>query len=114
MDLQLLIQLGILVVLAGILVTLIRILDLFKKGHFFAENKTLLSIANHISWLANAVGVKNPKNDSHPATAMRDMADADGEGVQDEGETVSGGGTKPIGRPKNYVSVEVIDPEEAV
>lgn len=114
MDLQIIILIGILVVLAGILVTLIRIFDSIKKGHIVSENKTLISIADHVSWLAGAVGVKNLINEGSRPTTMRNMANPVDERANAQEADMSGGGNGPIGRPKNYVSVEVIDPAEAI
>lgn len=95
MDFQIIIQLGILIVLIGILI--------------------------NVAKLAGAVGVKKHKNFKKkaakftPPTAMRDMATPANEGETGaEAADMSGGGDAPIGRPKNYVSVEVINPDEAV
>lgn len=119
MDLQLLIQLGILVVLAGILVTLIRILDLFKTKTNEAGTNILTSIAKNVARLASAVGLRefyDKKNSdskiaSDPIYSNENMAAVPDESNlgQPQADMEAPDTEQPIGKPKNYISVEVIN-----
>lgn len=119
MDFQIIILIGILIVLIGILITLMRILDMLKTKTETAGIDTLTLIAKNVARLAGAVGLrefydkKNADSEivsdpNYGSAKMMNSSDESNLG-QPQADMEAPDTEQPIGKPKNYISVEVID-----